>query len=259
MPRLGIGFSILGRLEHSAKNGDQGFFHPAVQILERLEFLLGRSLGFSDASKEHFNQLVAAVRTGLLKQAEKQGVPLTRPAHAQQIAHFHRSGFSGELSEFGVGDAFQHRVRIDNAGQPAEPVRPQPDRLWACGSRDLLEAIESCGHSARLDDQQSIQRRRVGGLQSGHDLIVHPCMDLGTQMVCQPLERAEGWQVSGRRRLGTGPGPPFTYGFRPQSRSLTCSMTGFAPTRRLPASMLSGITAMSACQAGGRAALSSMH
>src|SRR3954451_17693816 len=65
MPGLGIGFSILGRLEHSAENGDQDFFHPAVLILERLEFLLGRGLGFSDASKEHLNQLVAAVRTGL--------------------------------------------------------------------------------------------------------------------------------------------------------------------------------------------------
>src|SRR3954451_16061562 len=46
MPGLGIGFSILGRLEHSAENGDQGFFHPAVLILERLEFLLAAAWVF---------------------------------------------------------------------------------------------------------------------------------------------------------------------------------------------------------------------
>jgi hypothetical protein len=124
-------------------------------------------------------------------------LPLARPAHAQKIAHFHGSGFGGELPEFGVGDALQHRVRVNKAAQPAEPICPQPDRLGASRARCLFEAIEAGGHDARLDDQQSIQDRDVVRLQSGSDLIVHPRVDLGPQMVRQPLERAEGWQVSG--------------------------------------------------------------
>ena len=89
-------------------------------ILERLELLLCCCLGFSDPPKEHLYQLVAAVRSGLLEQAEKQRVPLARPAHTQKIAHFHGSGFGGELSELGVRDALQHRVRVNKAGQPVQ-------------------------------------------------------------------------------------------------------------------------------------------
>src|SRR5271170_6031258 len=112
-------------------------------------------------------------------------------------AHFQGSGFGGELPELGVGNALQHRVWVNEAGQPAEPIRPQSDRLWASRARCLFEAVEARGHDARLDDQQSIQGRDIVRLQSGSDLVVHPRVDLSTQMVRQPLERAEGWQVSG--------------------------------------------------------------
>jgi hypothetical protein len=197
VPGLGVGFSVLGCFQHPAEDGDQCFFHFPMLILERLELLLCCCLGFSDPSKEHLNQLVAAVRSGLLEQTEKQRMPLARPAHAQKIAHFQGSGFGGELPELGVGNALQHRVWVNEAGQPAEPIRPQSDRLWASRARCLFEAVEARGHDARLDDQQSIQGRDIVRLQSGSDLVVHPRVDLSTQMVRQPLERAEGWQVSG--------------------------------------------------------------
>ena len=122
-------------------------------------------------------------------------MPLAWPGHVQQLTHFHGGGFGGELPELGMGDAFQYRVRVHEAGQPVEPVRPQPDRLGASGARCLLEAAEGRGHSSGLDDQQSIQSREVVRLQSGRDLVIHSRVDLGAQMVRQPFERAEGRQV----------------------------------------------------------------
>jgi len=195
MPGRGVGFSLLGRLEHPAEYGDQAFLHSPVLILKRLELLLGDRLGPADPSKQHLDQLVPAARSGLPEQAEKQGVALACPGHIEKLAHLHGSAFGGELSELGVGDALQDRVRINEAGQPVEPIRPQPDRLGARGARCLLEAAEGRGHAAGLDGQQSIQGRDVVHLQSGHDLIIHSRVDLGTQMVRQPLERTEGRQV----------------------------------------------------------------
>ena len=129
------------------------------------------------------------------EEAEKEGVSLACPGHVQKLAHFHGCGFGGELPELGVGDAFQYRGRVHEAGQPVEPVCPQPDRLGASGARCLLEAAEGRGHSSGLDDQQSIQSREVVRLQSGRDLVIHSRVDLGAQMVRQPFERAEGRQV----------------------------------------------------------------
>jgi hypothetical protein len=140
---------------------------------------------------------VATARSGLLEEAEEQGIPLARAAHIQKIAHFHGRRFGSELSELGVGNALQHRVWVNKGGQPVEPIRPLSDRLRACRSRCLFEAIEARGHSAGLDDQQSIQGCHVVRRQSGSDVFVDLCMDLGTQMVCQPVQRAEGWQVNG--------------------------------------------------------------
>jgi len=195
MSGLGVGFSLFGRLEHSAEDGDQSFFHPPVLILECLELLLGDRLGPTNSSKQHLDQLVAAARSSVLKQAEKQGMALACSGHIQKLAHFQGCGFGGKLSELGVGDAFQYRIRVNEAGQPVEPSRPQPDRLGTRRAGRLLEAAEGRGHVARLDDQQSLQGRDVVLLQSGHDLIIHSRVDLGSQMVRQPIERAEGWQV----------------------------------------------------------------
>jgi hypothetical protein len=47
-----------------------------------------------------------------------------------------------------------------------------------------------------LDNQQSIQSGRVARRQAGRDLFVDLHMDLDTQVVCQSLKRAEGWQVN---------------------------------------------------------------
>ena len=108
MPGLGIGFALLGGLQDPAENGDQVFFHITILVLERLELLLCCCLGFSDPSKKHLNQLVAAARSALLEETEKQCMPLARPAHIQKIAHFHGGGFGSELSQLGVGNALQH-------------------------------------------------------------------------------------------------------------------------------------------------------
>ena len=92
---------------------------------------------------------------------------------------------------------FSTRGRVNKAGQPIEPICPLSDRLRASRTRCLFEAVEGRGHSASLDDQQSIQGRHVVRCQLGRDLFVHLRMDLGTQMVCQSFKRAEGRQING--------------------------------------------------------------
>ena len=158
MPGFDIGLFPLGRLEHLAEDGDQGLLHLPVLILEGLEPLLGSRLGPADPMKKHFDQFIAAARSGLPEEAEKQGVTLARAGHAEKLAHFQGGGFGGELAELGVGDPLQDPIRVDKAGQPVEPVRPQPDRLGACGTGCLLETAEGGGHGSGLDDQQGLQR-----------------------------------------------------------------------------------------------------
>ena len=82
--------------------------------------------------------------------AEQQRVPLARLGDVEQLAHFQRRGFGGELAQLGMGDAFQQRIRVDQAGQPVEPVDPEPDRLRGRGPGRLFEAIRcSCRASTR--------------------------------------------------------------------------------------------------------------
>src|SRR5687768_17211822 len=85
-PMPGFGISLLGRLEHLAKDGDQGLLHLPVLILEGFEPLLGSRLGPTDPMKKHFDQFIAAARSGLPEEAEKQGVTLARAVHAEKLA-----------------------------------------------------------------------------------------------------------------------------------------------------------------------------
>lgn len=91
--------------------------------------------------------------------------------------------------------SLQNPIRVEKAGQPVEPVRPQPDRLGACGTGCLLETVEGGGRGSELDDQQGLQRRSLVRGQPRCDPVVHPRMNLGALMVHQPVERAEGRQI----------------------------------------------------------------
>ncbi len=193
--RFGICFTVFGGLQNPTENGDQTLFSFTISLLKSFELLLCCGLSLPDPPKEHLDQFVATARSGLLDETEKQGVAFAWAADIQEITHFHGGSFGCKLSELGVGNAFQHRIRVDQAGQPIQALCPLPDRVRARGTRCLFKAIEGCGHRPRLNNQQSIQSSRIACRQPGGDLFIHLRMDLSTQMVGQAFKRAKSWQI----------------------------------------------------------------
>ena len=126
-------------------------------------------------------------------------MPLARLRDGKKVAHFQGRGFRGELAELGMGDALQKRIGIDHAGDPVEPIDPQPDRLGCCGSGRLLEAIETGCRAVGWLDQQGIQHCSMPGRQTRRHPIVDLPMDFTAQPVHQPVERAERRKIDRRR------------------------------------------------------------
>jgi hypothetical protein len=72
----------------------------------------------------------------------------------EKVVHLQGRGFGGELTELGMGDAFQEWIGIERVVQPVEPIDPQLDRFRCCGAGRLLEAIEAgCRAVGRLGQQ----------------------------------------------------------------------------------------------------------
>jgi len=199
MPELGIGFLFLRGLEHLAEDADQGFLDLPVPSVEVLQLLLGCGLRSPDAAQHHLDQFVATAHAGLPQQAEQQRVPPARLRDIEEIAHFQNRGLGSELAQLGMGDALQERVRIDQAGQPVEPLDPKPDRFRGRGPGVLFEAVEAGRQAVRRPGQQGVQHRLVIIRQTRRHSIVDPRMDLGAQPVYQPIEGAERGQVDGGR------------------------------------------------------------
>lgn len=199
-PECSVGFLCLRGFEHPAEDADQRFLDFPVLIVQSLQLLLGRSLRPANRAQHHLDQFVAATHVRLTQQAEQQRVSLSRPGDVEEIIHLQRRGFRGELAKLGVRDAFEERVRIDQAGQPFQPLDPEPDRLRGRRPGRLLEAIEVGRDAVRRLGQQLVQHRLVVGRQALPHLVVDPRMDLGAHAVDQPIKRAERRQVD-RRRL----------------------------------------------------------
>ena len=197
-PERGVGFLRLRGFEHLAEDADQGFLDFPVLIVQGFQLLLGRGLRSPDPAQHHLDQFVAAAHAGLAQQAEQQRVPLARLGDVEKVAHLQRGSFGGELAQLGMGDAIQQRVGIDQAGQPFEPLDPEPDRLRGRRPRRLLEAVEAGRRAVRRLGQQGVQHCLVVGGQARRHPVVDPRMDLGAQPVHQPIERAERRQVDRR-------------------------------------------------------------
>ena len=194
-PERGVGFLRLRRLEHLAEDADQGFLDSRCSIVQGLQLLLGRGLGSPDAAQQHLDQFVAAAHAGLAQQGEQQRVPLARLRDVEEIAHLQGRGLGGELAELGVGDALQERIGVEQAGQPVEPLDPEPDRFRGRGAGRLLQAIEVGGRAVRRPDQQGVQHRGMFGREACRDPVVDPRMNFGAQPVDQPVEGAERRQI----------------------------------------------------------------
>ena len=168
-------------------------------IVESVQLLLGRGLRSPDPTQHHLDQLIASAHACLAQQGEQQRMPLARLRDGKKVAHFQGRGFRGELAELGMGDALQKRIGIDHAGDPVEPIDPQPDRLGCRGSGGLLEAIETGCRAVGWLDQQGIQDRSMPDRQTRGHPIVDPPMDFTAQPVHQPVERAERRKIDRRR------------------------------------------------------------
>lgn len=90
--------------------------------------------------------------------------------------------------------AVQERIGIDQSGQPIEALCPLLDRL---GARRPMRPVRRLKAVVAASDgtQQPIQDRGNIRLQPRRDQGRHACVDLGPQMVDQPIQRAEGRQV----------------------------------------------------------------
>ena len=159
-PERVVGLLGLFRLQHLAKNADQGFLDSTVLIMQRLQLLLGRGLGPPDAAQHHLDQFVAAAHACLTQKSKQQRVPLARLGNVEKFAHLQRRGLGGELAELGVGNTLQERVGIDQAGQPVEPFDPEPDGRRGCRSGRLLQAVEAGRRAVGRLDQQGVQYRQ---------------------------------------------------------------------------------------------------
>ena len=197
-PERGVGVLRLLGFQDLAEDADQGFLDGPVLVVESVELLPGRGLCPPDAAQHHLDQLIAAAHAGLAQQGEQQRMPLARLNYAEKIVHLQRRGLGGELAELGVGDAFQQRIGVDEAGQPIEPIGPEPDRLRGCGPRRLLQAIEGCCRAVERFGQQGVQHGRMVGRQTCHDPIINSPVDFGAQPVHQPVEGAERRQIDRR-------------------------------------------------------------
>ena len=92
--------------------------------------------------QQHLDQFIATAHACLAQQGEQQCVPFSRLRDVSDIAHVEGRGLGGELAEFCVGDAFQQRVGIDQAGQPIESLDPKQDGCRGRGAGRQLQAIE---------------------------------------------------------------------------------------------------------------------
>ena len=155
--------SLLGlcRLQHLAENADQRFLDSTVLIMQRLQLLLGRGLSPPDAAQHHLDQFVATAHACLTQKSKQQCVPLAWLGDVEKFAHLQRRGLSGELAEFGVGNTFQQRVGINQAGQPIKPFDPEPDCRRGRRAGRLLQAIEAGRRAVCRLDQQGVQYRQL--------------------------------------------------------------------------------------------------
>ena len=129
------------------------------------------------------------------------------------------------------------------------PQFPSVTESWPCarvGDRDPRRAGQAVG-SPRV--QKWFRRWLPIGMRVFNEL---------PERGCRPRRYTFLDASAAPRRAMRGHAPPSICGSRPPTKSPTYNLTGCAPTRFGPVSISSRITAMWACQAAEKAALSSM-
>ena len=194
-PELVVSFLCLRCCQHLTEYLDQGFLNSTMLIMQSLQLLLRQGLSFTDAPQHHLDQFITAAPACLTQHGEQQCMPPAHQGNIAYIADVERGGFSGELAQFCMGDAFHHWIRIDQASQPTEPFDPDSDGCGSRGTGCQLQPVEPGRCAIFRPDQQGIQYRRVLRGHTSGDSIVDMGMNLRSQPIDQPVKSTERWQI----------------------------------------------------------------
>src|SRR3984885_13339993 len=194
-PELVVSFLCLRCCQHLTEYLDQGFLNSTMLIMQSLQLLLRQGLSFTNAPQHHFDQFITAAPACLTQHGEQQSVPPSRHGNIADIADVEHGGFSGELEQLCMSDAFQHGIRINQASQPTEPFDPDSDGCWSRGPGCQLQPVEPGRCAIFGPDQQRIQYRRVFRGHTCGAPIVDMGMNLRSQPIDQPVKSTERRQI----------------------------------------------------------------
>ena len=193
-----VGIMRLRRLEDLAKDADQGFLDIPVLVVQSRELLLRGCLRAPDAAQHHLDEFVPAPHARLTHESEQQRASSAELGDVERVAHFHRRGLRGELTQLGMRDAVQQRIGVDQSAEPLQPFHPEPDRLGRRGAGRLFEPVERGRRAPGRLRQQCVQRRRVMAREPCRHPAEDSRVDFRSKPARQPIQGAERRQVDGR-------------------------------------------------------------